>query len=97
MPVARSGRNPFSAQPGAATVSVVGSYVVTGASGLLTLPVSGLAIVAIVAGIPVLGYVALVIALALGAAVALGGAVVGGRVLDASGPAVLARLRLIRD
>ncbi len=97
VPVARSGRNPFSAQPGAATVSVVGSYVVTGASGLLTLPVSGLAIVAIVAGIPVLGYVALVIALALGAAVALGGAVVGGRVLDASGPAVLARLRLIRD
>jgi ABC-2 type transport system permease protein len=96
VPVARAGRNPLSAQPGAATVSVVGSYVVTGATGVLALPVTALAIAAIATGIPLLGWAALVVALVLGAGVAFGGAVIGGRVLDASGPAVLARLRLIR-
>lgn len=96
VPVGRSGRNPFSAQPGAATVSVVGSYVVTGVTGLLALPSGALAIVALVTGIPVLGWLSLVVALLLGAAIALAGAVVGGRVLDSSGPAVLSRLRLIR-
>ena len=96
VPVTRAGRNPFSAQPGAATVSVVGSYVVTGATGVLALPVSALAIVALVTGIPALGWVALAVALVLGSAVAFAGVVVGGRVLDASAPAVLARLRLIR-
>ena len=96
VPVTRSGRNPFSAQPGAATVSVVGSYVVMGATGVLAAPVSALAIVALVAGIPAVGWAALAVALVLGSAVTLGGVVVGGRVLDASGPAVLARLRLIR-
>jgi len=96
VPVARAGRNPFSAQPGAATVSIVGSYVVTGVTGLLTAPVGVLAVIALATGIPLLGWLALVVALVLGAAVALGGAVLGGRVLDSSGPAVLARLRLIR-
>jgi ABC-2 type transport system permease protein len=96
VPVARGGRNPFSAQPGAATVSVVGSYVVTGATGVLALPVTALAVAAIVTGIPLLGWLSLIVALVLGAAVAIGGAVIGGRVLDASGPAVLARLRLFR-
>lgn len=97
VPVARAGRNPFSAQPGAATVSIVGSYVVTGATGVLTLPVAALAVVAIVTGIPALGWAALAVALLLGTTIALVGAFVGGRVLDASGPAVLARLRLIRS
>ena len=96
VPVARAGRNPFSAQPGAATVSVVGSYVVTGATGVLLLPVTALAVVALVTDIPLLGWLALVVALLLGGGVAVGGAVIGGRILDASGPAVLARLRLIR-
>ena len=45
---------------------------------------------------PSLGWVALVVGLGLGIAVALGGVVLGGRVLDAVGPAMLARLRLVR-
>lgn len=97
VPVARAGRNPFSAQPGAATVSIVGSYVVTGATALIVLPVAALAVVALVTGLPLLGWLSLVVAIVLGGGVALAGVVVGGRVLDASGPAVLARLRLIRD
>ena len=96
VPVARAGRNPFSAQPGAATVSVVGSYVVTGATTALAVPFALLAVIALATGIPLLGWLALVVALGFGAAVAIGGAVIGGRVLDSSGPAVLARLRLIR-
>ena len=96
VPVARSGRNPFSAQPGGATVSVVGSYVVTGATGVIALPVAALAVVALVTGIPWLGWASLVVAIVLGAAVALAGAVVGGRILDGAAPEVLARLRLIR-
>ena len=97
VPVARAGRNPFSSQPGAATVAIVGSYVVTGVTGLLAVPVAALAIAALVAGTPLLGWAALSVALVLGGAVALGGIVLGGRVLDGSGPAVLARLRLVRD
>lgn len=96
VPVARAGRNPFASQPGAATVSVVGSYVVTGITGVLLLPVAAVAIVAIVTGIPLLGWLSLVVALVLGGAVAGGGVVIGGRILDASGPEVLARLRLVR-
>jgi ABC-2 type transport system permease protein len=96
VPVGRAGRNPFAAQPGAATVSVVGSYAVTGATGVLTLPVSALAIAALVTGVPALGWVSLLVAIALGGGVAAAGVVIGGRVLDGAGPAVLARLRLIR-
>ena len=97
VPVARSGRSPFAAQPGSAAVSIIGSYVVTGATGLIALPVTAVAIFALVSGIPLLGWIALAVALVLGSAVCLAGAVIGGRVLDAFGPAVLARLRLIRD
>ena len=96
VPVARSGRNPFSAQPGAATVSILASYGVALVTIVLTLPVVAVALAALVAGSPLLGWAALATGLALGAGVALGGAVLGGRVLDATGPAMLARLRLIR-
>jgi len=96
VPVARSGRNPFSAQPGAATVSIFASYGVALATIILTLPVLGVAVAALVMGSAVLGWVTLVAGLVLGVGVALGGAVLGGRLLDATGPAMLARLRLIR-
>ena len=96
VPVARAGRNPFSSQPGSATVAIVGSYAVTAVAGVLTAPGAALAITAIAIGTPVLGWVALAVSLVLGAGVAIGGIVLGGRWLDASGPAVLARLQLVR-
>lgn len=96
VPVAPAGRNPFSSQPGSATVSILGSYVVTAATGVLALPVTALAIAALATGSVALGWAALGVATVLGAAVALGGVVVGGRLLDVYGPALLARLRLIR-
>ncbi len=97
VPVVRSRRNPFSAQPGSATVSIGASYVVAIATIVLALPIIAIAVAALAEGGPALAWFALIVGLALGSGVALGGVVVGGRVLDASGPAVLARLRLIRD
>ena len=67
-----------------------------GATIVLALPAIGVAIAAMVTGDPLLGWIALVLGVALGVAIAWIGIRVGGRVLDASGPAVLARLRLIR-
>ena len=96
VPVARAGRSPFAAQPGAATVSVVGSYLVAGATVLLAVPFAVVAIFALVLFSPLLGWLSLAIAVVWGGATLLGGVVLGGRILDVSGPAILARLRLIR-
>lgn len=96
VPVARAGRNPFSAQAGAATVSIFASYAVALATVLLLIPVIALAVASLLLDAAVLGWAALVGGLALGIAVALAGAVLGGRLLDAEAPAMLARLRLIR-
>jgi ABC-2 type transport system permease protein len=96
VPVARSGRNPFSAPAGAATTSIVASYAVMGATAVLALPVVVLAVVALLTGSATIGWLALAAGVLLGGGVAFGGIVLGGRVLDASGPGVLARLRLIR-
>jgi ABC-2 type transport system permease protein len=96
VPVARSGRNPFSAQAGAATTAIFASYLVALAAIVLAVPVSLIAVPALVLDSPLLGWLGLVAGLAIGTAVAAAGVVVGGRVLDGSGPAMLARLRLIR-
>ncbi|TBN58363.1 transporter [Glaciihabitans arcticus] len=96
VPVTRAGRNPFAAQPGAATVSIVGSYVVSGATVALVLPVIALGVAALATGIPLLGWLALAAALVLGFGIAWAGVVIGGRVLDRTGSSVLARLRVIR-
>jgi ABC-2 type transport system permease protein len=97
VPMARAGRNPFSAQPGASTVWIIGSYVVTGVTFVVAIPVLALAITAFVIGAPLIGWLALAGGIVFGGAAAVGGVVLGGRVLDAAGPTVLARLRLIRE
>lgn len=96
VPVARSGRNPFSAPAGAATTSIFASYAVMGATIVIALPIVVVAVAALLAGAAALEWVALAVGLVLGLGVVVGGIVLGGRVLDVSGPSVLARLRLIR-
>jgi ABC-2 type transport system permease protein len=96
VPVPRSGRNPFSAPAGAGTTSILASYVVMGATMVIAAPIVLLAVAALLTGSPGLGWAALIAGLLIGVAVTAGGIIVGGRVLDVSGPAVLARLRLIR-
>lgn len=96
IPVARSGRNPFSAQAGAATTAIFASYGVAVITIVLSLPILALTAAAIVAGSPTLGWLALGAGLIVGAGLALAGVVLGGLVLDGSAPAMLARLRLAR-
>jgi ABC-2 type transport system permease protein len=96
VPVGRAGRNPVSAQAGAATVSIFASYAVTGITAALALPVIALAVIALVTGSALFGWLAFAVGILLGVGIAFGGVVYGGRILDASGPALLARLRLIR-
>ena len=59
VPVARAGRNPFSAQAGAATTSIFASYLVALATLVLAVPVSIIAVPALVLGSAVLGWLAL--------------------------------------
>ena len=92
----RAGRNPFSAQPGAATSSIFASYAVAMATLVLTLPVAVVVIVAVVTGIPAIGWLGLIVGLVVGLGVSAAGIVIGGRMLDSSGPEMLARLRLVR-
>ncbi|MEO5921966.1 MAG: transporter [Pseudolysinimonas sp.] len=96
VPVARSGRNPFSAPAGAATTSIAASYAVMAVTIVLALPVIVLAVAALISGATALAWAAFAVGLASGVGIAVGGVLLGGRVLDASGPAVLARLRLVR-
>lgn len=96
VPVARAGRNPFSAQAGSATASILASYAVALATVILLLPVIAVAIAALLLDAVALGWLALAAGIGLGVAAAVGGAVLGGRLLDAEAPAMLARLRLIR-
>jgi ABC-2 type transport system permease protein len=96
VPVARAGRNPFSAPAGAATTSLVASYAVTGVTLVTILPAVVLTVVALVTHIGWLGWVAGVAGVLIGAGVLVAGVVLGGRVLDRSGAVLLARLRLIR-
>ena len=96
VPVARSGRNPFSAPAGAATTSIVASYAVMGATIVLALPVIALAVLALVTDAAAFAWAALIAGVVFGGAVGVGGVLIGGRVLDAWGPAVLSRLKLLR-
>lgn len=96
VPVERAGRNPFSAQAGAATTSIFASYAVAIVMLLLTLPVLGLALAALTTGIDAVGWVALAVGLVAGGAVTAAGVALGGRLLDGSAPGMLARLRLAR-
>ncbi len=56
VPVARSGRNPFSAQAGAATTSIFASYAVAIVTVMLAVPILALTVAAIVADVPALGW-----------------------------------------
>jgi ABC-2 type transport system permease protein len=96
MPMPRAGRNPFSAQPGAATSSIFASYAVAMATLVLSLPVALVVIVAFVTRIPALGWLGLIVGVLGGLGVSAAGIVIGGRILDSSGPEMLSRLRLVR-
>jgi len=93
VPVARAGRNPFTAQAGSGMTSIAGSYAVTGVTLALAAPELALGIVALVIHSTLLGWVALAVGLLWGVGSLVIGVRVGGRILDRTGPALLARMR----
>ena len=93
VPVARSGRNPFTAQAGSGITSLAASYAVTGVTIALAIPELALGIAALVSGAAVLGWLALAVGVLWGAGSLVIGVHVGGRILDRTGPALLARVR----
>jgi ABC-2 type transport system permease protein len=93
VPVARSGRNPFTAQAGSGMTSILGSYAVTGATLAVALPELVLGIVALALHSVPLGWFALSIGILWGAGSLVLGVRLGGRILDRTGPALLARMR----
>lgn len=93
VPVARSGRNPFTAQAGSGMTSLAASYAVTGVTIALAIPELALGIAALVIHSAPLGWLALAVGALWGAASLVIGVRVGGRILDRTGPALLARMR----
>lgn len=93
IPVARAGRNPFTAQAGAGMTAILGSYAVTGVMIGLAIPELALGIAALVSGSALLGWLCLAVGVLWGAGSLVLGVLVGGRVLDRTGPALLARMR----
>jgi ABC-2 type transport system permease protein len=93
VPVPRSGRNPFTAQAGSGMTSLAASYAVTGVTIALALPELALGIAALVIHSALLGWLALAVGALWGAGSLVLGVRVGGRILDRTGPALLARMR----
>ena len=93
IPVARAGRNPFTAQAGAGMTAIFGSYAVTGIMIGLAIPELALGIASLVSGSSLLGWLSLAVAVLWGGASLVIGVLVGGRILDRTGPALLARMR----
>lgn len=93
IPVPRAGRNPFAAQAGSGMTSIVGSYAVTGVTVGLALPELLLGILSLALGSALLGWLALAVGVLWGAGSLVIGVRVGGRILDRTGPTLLARMR----
>lgn len=93
VPVARSGRNPFTAQAGSGMTSLAASYAVTGVTIALAVPEVALGIAALVVHSALLGWLALAVGAVWGAGSLVIGVRLGGRILDRTGPALLARMR----
>jgi ABC-2 type transport system permease protein len=93
VPVARAGRNPFTAQPGSGMTAILGSYAVTAVTVGLAIPELALGIVSLAVGSALLGWLALAVGVLWGAGSLVIGVRVGGRILDRTGPTLLASMR----
>jgi ABC-2 type transport system permease protein len=91
-PVPRPGESPFGSQQGSSMVASLSSLVGLLAVVVLGLPELVLAGFAVGTGSMVLGLIAMVVGLALGATVLIVGIRLGGRTLDRNAPELLAQL-----
>ncbi|GII99673.1 ABC-2 type transport system permease protein [Sediminihabitans luteus] len=91
-PVPKPGDSPFKSPQGAGTAALVAQLVGLAASGVVTLPVTVLAGVALWQGGGALGWTTALVGVVLGAGTLVAGVRVGGRLLDARGPELLQRV-----
>lgn len=92
-PVAAAGDSPFRSVPGQTFVNSLLVFVVWAACLVLAAPSLILAVVALTASSTVLGWVCLAVGIVGGVGVAVAGVVVGGRILERTGPDLLARIK----
>ena len=92
-PVAAPGDSPFKTVPGQTFVNGLLVFVVMAAVLVLAAPALVLALIGILAASAALSWIALVVALALGTGSIIAGVVVGGRMLDKTGPDLLQRIK----
>lgn len=92
-PVASAGDSPFKTVPGQTFLSGLLVFVVLAACGVLALPAIVTSVFAIGSGDPVAGWVALLVALGVGAGVIALGVLVGGRTIERTGPDLLLRIK----
>ncbi|GAA5201885.1 hypothetical protein [Microbacterium jejuense] len=93
VPVPRAGDSPFKTVPGQTFASGMLVFLVMGACLLLGAPAVILAIVSMTTASAALGAVALAVGIVVGAGAIVAGVIVGGRILDHSGPGLLQRIK----
>lgn len=91
-PAPRAGESPFSTESGAVGASLAAQFVSTGVTGVLAVPVTVLFWLTVTRGAS-FGAATLAVGVIGGAVVLVAGVVLGGRLLDARGAQILARLR----
>lgn len=93
MPVARAGDSPFRSVPGQTFLNGLAAFAVLGVQIVIAAPAIVFAVVAATSGEAVWGAAALATGLVVGLGACVGGAFLGGRILDRTGPDLLARIR----
>lgn len=93
VPVAAPGDSPFKSVPGQTFVSGLLVFVVLGVCAVLAAPALVLSFTGMASGSPTTGWIALLVALAVGTGVIIAGVLVGGRTLDRTGPDLLLRIK----
>lgn len=93
VPVARPGDSPFKTVPGQTFVNGLLVFVVMGAVMVIAAPTLVLAAIGVVADRAALGWIALIVAVAVGVGAMIAGAILGGRLLDRTGPDLLQRIK----
>ena len=94
-PVPAPGDSPFKTVPGQTFVNGMLVFVVMGAVLALSAPALVLAAIGVFADLPVLAWISLIAAVAVGLGAMIGGVIFGGRVLDRTGPDLLQRIRAL--
>ncbi|MCA5892420.1 hypothetical protein LEP48_03510 [Isoptericola sp. NEAU-Y5] len=95
-PVPKPGESPFKTPQGATVATMVAQFAAMGLMLALSLPTLVLGIVAIVTGLPAVGWVALAVGIVLGGVVLVGGVRWGARTVDRRRPELLQQVMAFR-